>query len=157
MFQEASASPIKEKLPRLLLHRSRKQDCWSPRARLGLRVLGARVERRMKDSLSPQEGLRRQWGKGKSIAQSHGVLRVRGSCGQHSWRQSLLFYLLQSSQLELHLHPHRCHFQRKLFFLQPHRATFLIQQSDILPTWILRILWRTMYLLMTHPVRKPAR
>lgn len=61
-----------------------------------------------------------------------------------------------SSQLELHLHLRRCHFQHKLFFLQPHQATFLIQQSDILLTWILRILWRTMFLLTTHPVHKPA-
>lgn len=61
-----------------------------------------------------------------------------------------------SSQLELRLLPHLCHFQHKLFFLQPRQATFLIQQSDILPTWILRILWRTMYLLMIHPVHKPA-
>lgn len=61
-----------------------------------------------------------------------------------------------SSQLELHLHPHHCHFQHKLFSLLPHLATSLIQRSDILPTWILRILWRIMYLLTTRPARRLA-
>lgn len=69
----------------------------------------------------------------------------------------ILFYLLQSSQLELHLHLHHCHFQHKLFSLLPHLATSLIQRSDILPTWILRILWRIMYLLMTRPARRLVR
>lgn len=69
----------------------------------------------------------------------------------------ILFYLLQSSQLELHLHLHHCHFQHKLFSLLPHLATSLIQRSDILPTWILRILWRIMYLLTTRPARRLAR
>lgn len=69
----------------------------------------------------------------------------------------MLFYLLQSSQLELHLHLHHCHFQHKLFSLLPRLATSLIQRSDILPTWILRILWRIMYLLTTRPVHRLAR
>lgn len=69
----------------------------------------------------------------------------------------ILFYLLQSSQLELHLHLHHCHFQHKLFSLLPRLATSLIQRSDILPTWILRILWRTTYLLTTRPARRLAR
>lgn len=69
----------------------------------------------------------------------------------------IFFYLLQSSQLELHLHLHHCHFQHKLFSLLPRLATSLIQRSDILPTWILRILWRIMYLLTTHPVHRLAR
>lgn len=69
----------------------------------------------------------------------------------------ILFYLLQSSQLELHLHLHHCHFQHKLFSLLPRLATSLIQRSDILLTWILRILWRIMYLLMTRPARRLAR
>lgn len=45
-----------------------------------------------------------------------------------------LLCVLQSSQLELHLHPRRCHFRRKLSFLQPRQATFLIPPSDILLT-----------------------
>lgn len=69
----------------------------------------------------------------------------------------ILFYLLQSSQLELHLHLHHCHFQHKLFSLLPRLVTSLIQRSDILPTWILRILWRIMYLLTTRPVHRLAR